>query len=201
MSNIWRDFLNTPGYNSDEAARHGGHEAYMKHMKEKGIRPEEKPKITGLKLTGMIMDEMQSDKEASELDMVAIEVADYFEENKFEATLVAPCTLTVKVPSGEFRKVPHIGGENFVPVGAYAGKRNNLIFVFRPVGVTSYATMEMTEADAKKNLAGFDTYLKGALNHNFETTMKELRQERSRKKELEKVADKANEYGEEFASW
>jgi hypothetical protein len=46
--------------------------------------------------------------------------------------LDAPGTHTIKMHSGQYRKVPFIGDEEFLPGHVYLGKRGALIYCFEP---------------------------------------------------------------------
>ena len=91
------------------------------------------------------------------------------ETSKRTFMLNEPAQLTVRrdgKPNG-YSKRPHIGGENFELLRCYAGKKRQLIYVFRPIEVADYLEMEMLESAAKTSLTGFTTWLK-SLGSEFE---------------------------------
>jgi hypothetical protein len=119
--------------------------------------------------------------------------------------LAEPLQLTVKKankPGDGYSKKPHIGGENFRPVRCYAGKRNKLIYVFKPIEVADYVEMEMDEAQAKKSLTGFEAFVKSITDFDVQRRLKEAQNQASLDAEREKLADRHEVYSDQgFGSW
>jgi hypothetical protein len=107
-----------------------------------------------------------------------------------------PMSLTVKKKDGTYSKHPHIGGENFIPVSAYAGKKGSLIFVFRADHVTSYAEMEMGEAQADVVFTGFKEYIKNAVARGLTHELREAKAEAAKDAELKANAEKFERYAD-----
>ena len=132
---------------------------YGPEIDERAVKPVEPEKTTG-QLAAELMQEYARD------------LTNWFQVNRKEFMLGEPAGITVKKKDGNYSKLPHIGGEYFVPKSAYVGKRGaNLIFVFEPVAVSDYAQAEFSNKEAEKMLVGFKTYMKGAdhdLGNNFE---------------------------------
>lgn len=119
--------------------------------------------------------------------------------------LMEPIQLTVKranKPGDGYSKRPHIGGENFRPLRCYAGKRNKLIYVFKPLEVADYVEMEMDEEAAKKSLGGFTDFLKQITDFDLQNRLKNAQDKASLDAEREKLADRHEVYSDQgFGSW
>jgi hypothetical protein len=116
--------------------------------------------------------------------------------------LAEPATLTVKTKNGNYSKRPHIGGEDFRATGCYLGKRGALIFVFKPIFVSDYDLMEMSEQDTVKKLAGFQEYIKQACAGGYDAVVKESKKAAAVEHEREKNANKFEEYADlGFGTW
>lgn len=116
-------------------------------------------------------------------------------------TLLSPSALTVSVPGKGYRKINHVGGEEFRPVRVTVGKTGKLIFVFKPLAAAVYAEMEMLEVDAQTQLEGFRQMANDACGSgNFVDAMRAIRQIETKAYEQEQVKEKAAVY-EEFGSW
>lgn len=70
-------------------------------------------------------------------------------------SLRAPTSLTILKEDNTYSRQAHIGGEEFVAVSAYVGKRGAIICVFTPVATERYTKMEMPFNDARENLRNF----------------------------------------------
>lgn len=160
-----------------------------------------------------IMDEaikeemMKSEEEAiplSEIEMLADSINTKIAEQGSPARtfmLNEPAQLTVRregKPNG-YSKRPHIGGENFELLRCYAGKKRQLIYVFRPLEVADYVEMEMLETAAKTSLSGFSGWTK-TLGSEFEREKGEVMNAAALKRERERLAARENNYGD-FGSW
>lgn len=108
--------------------------------------------------------------------------------------LTEPVQITVKKSDGGFSKRPQIGGEDFKVTGAYAGKRNGLIFTFKPDTVTDFETMEMSEKDAKGLLSGFETWF--ASFPDMTLAIKEAKKVAADTVEREKNVSKFEQYAD-----
>ena len=158
----------------------------------------------------MIEEHMEEAVEATTLDQMADQITERIAADAAGRTLpvslmlTEPLTLTVKKankPGDGYSKKAHTGGEEFQPVRCYAGKRGALIYVFKPLAVAEYVEMEMPEAQAKSALSGFETWMKGIVDVEMERNRKDAQRASALKAEREKLADRTEKYGEEFASW
>ena len=158
----------------------------------------------------MIEEHMEEAVEATTLDQMADQITERIAADAAGRTLpvslmlTEPLTLTVKKankPGDGYSKKAHTGGEEFQLVRCYAGKRGALIYVFKPLAVAEYVEMEMPEAQAKSALSGFETWMKGIVDVEMERNRKDAQRASALKAEREKLADRTEKYGEEFASW
>lgn len=116
--------------------------------------------------------------------------------------LTEPLSLTVKKRDGSYSKRPHVGGEEFCPVKAYAGKRGKLIYVFKPLAAADYLEMEMDEAQAKRSLSGFKEWLDTVFDYELASQKKEAIKAVSLAAEREKLATRVDQYANlGFGSW
>ena len=90
------------------------------------------------------------------LDKLAEELKHYFKTVDYLYELPMPMMLTVQIDAG-YRKKAFAGGEQLNPISAYAGKRNNIIFVFEVREGRSI--VEMTAAEATSKLEYFTNLL------------------------------------------
>lgn len=137
-----------------------------------------------------------TDLEAALADLAADLTAHYnsFDPEQLNScTLLGPEQLTVEVTGRGYKKVAHMGGEDFIPNSAYVGKRGKIIVVFRPVGAASYQTMEMAADDAVSNLSAFEA-LSITEGGDYKTRMKAISLKAVKLKEREAVKDKAEDY-------
>lgn len=137
------------------------------------------------------------------MESLAQQISDYIGANPQPAMmLVNPQSVTVRKKDGNFSKRPLIGGEQFLLVSCYIGKRNGLIYVFKPVDASDYAHMEMDEGMAKKALSGFDKIIKNVGGSEFDRFKKEAMNKASLDAERKKLAGREKNYGEMgFGSW
>lgn len=199
LGKAFSEFLNTPGYNSEEASRHGGHDAYMKHLRAVGIASpiKREPTITGMEADIIMIDDMEN----LSLDSVADQITEYFASStQTRLMLNEPHQLTVKKANGQYSKKAHIGGEEFIPLRAYLGKRGQIIYVFRPADAADYAELEVTEKEANELLDGFVAFMKKAPDlREAMTSAKKIAADAA---EREKLAGKAEQYADlGFGSW
>ena len=140
--------------------------------------------------------EMTTSMDALVAQMNAILLA-----NQKTFMLGEPLSLTVKRSNGGYSKRPHTGGEDFQALRCYAGKRDKLIYVFRPVDAVDYVEMEMDEAQAKKSLNRFADFLKTYAGSDFDRTRKEIAKKNAEEAELEKLATRKEYADLGFGSW
>lgn len=202
LGKAFSEFLNTPGYSSEEAGKMGGHDAYMKHMRSIGmIKPllkEVKPRLTGKEADLFIMDEIT--QIASPLGEVADKITQFFIASPTKLMLNQPSGLTVKRANGQFSKKPHIGGEEFVPIRAYVGKRGLMIYAMRPADAADYIEAEFTEKQANELFDGFAGYMRSA--PDLRDALDDAKKTAADAAEREKLAGKAEQYAElGFGSW
>lgn len=198
FSEAFADFLNTPGYSSEDAGKAGGHDAYMEQLRLKGKAPLSKPFNPGKEADTFTMSEEA--KLATELDDVADHITKHFLESPTKLMLNQPTKLTVKRATGQFSQKPHIGGEEFVPTRAYVGKRGQLIFTMRPADAADYVEAEFSEKQANELFDDFVAYMR--LAPDLRDMVAEAKKAAADAAEREKLAGKAEQYAElGFGSW
>lgn len=136
------DFLATPGYSSEEAARFGSHDAYMEHLTGKFAVADTIDPATGL---------------AVELIKAIINDPN----NEWQFMLNQPQSLTVE-RYGQYRKDSFIGGEMLRLKDVYVGKRDGMIGKFEEAKgglVTGKpGTVEIPFTKAESILDGFKSF-------------------------------------------
>jgi hypothetical protein len=85
---------------------------------------------------------------SAELHALAERFIKWIGEGPRYAHLDAPCSCTVAFRNGEYRARAFIGAEQFRLTGAYAGRSNKLILVFKPIAPSDFTFMEMSLPDA-----------------------------------------------------
>jgi hypothetical protein len=110
--------------------------------------------------------------------------------------LGSPASLTVKMKDESYSKRPHIGGEYFIPIAAYAGKKGSLIYVFKCSEVTNYSFMEMSESQAHTMLQGFEPYMKDAFSHGLTQQIRDAKVKAAKEAELADNAKKFEQYAD-----
>jgi hypothetical protein len=118
----------------------------LKALKESQKANQVENKVSQLKLSNLSNDE---------LNKLAKEITGFFTQNSVNVDLNQSKTLTVKLRSGGFRKTAHIGGERFTLTGAYAGKRDGIILIARPIAPVEYLQVELPLEEAATL---FDTF-------------------------------------------
>lgn len=126
---------------------------------------------------------------------LAKEITDHIKENPSTFMLGQPAQLTVKKKDGSYAKRPHIGGEHFISLGAYIGKRHSLVFTFAPQDVADYAVVEMSEADANKLFGGFKQYIENA-SRTFNEVFKKANRAKAEKAELASNKNRFDTYAD-----
>lgn len=176
MAKAWSDFLKTPGYSSDEAAKHGGHDAYMEHLKRKNMD--------------------KKGKEMSEIDKQVNLLKQLASEGEHTFSLAGPTSLTVKKSAG-YRKESFIGGEVFQLKDSYRGTRDGAILVFTERGDLGLVTsdpgtlIEIPLKNAEKLLDGFASWWRVAQQPKPEEV----------KRAVEKAAEERLVADELYGSW
>lgn len=177
--------LLTPGFHSSYPETWQSTKLAAKLNMEKMMASKESPAL-----------EMTTSMDALVAQMNAILLA-----NQKTFMLGEPLSLTVKRSNGGYSKRPHTGGEDFQALRCYAGKRDKLIYVFRPVDAADYVEMEMDEAQAKKSLNRFADFLKTYAGSDFDRTRKEIAKKNAEEAELEKLATRKEYADLGFGSW
>lgn len=147
--------------------------------------------------------------EAESLDKVAERISELIEKIVDPAKprsavfmLTEQMVLTVKKPDGNYSKRAHIGGEEFIPLKAYAGKRGKLIYIFRPAYVAEYMAMEMDEDQARRSLTGFDEWVDENIHHELERELRAAQERKARDDERARLATREKDYADQgFGSW
>jgi hypothetical protein len=138
----------------------------------------------------------ETDLEAALADLAADLTSHYMSFNPEDlnsCTLLGPEQLTVEVEGRGYRKMAHMGGEDFTPLSAYVGKKRKIIVVFKPVHADAYSTMEMTADEAVTNLSGFEA-LSVTNEGDYRTRMRLIASKATKLKEREAVKDKSSDY-------
>lgn len=117
-----------------------------------------------------------------------------------EFMLAGPINLTVKMNDGGFSKKNHIGGEGFIPIGAYLGKRGQIIYQFKPVDIAPYKTAELTERQVTEYLSGFDDFVAQLAPEWCRKSEEALKKKRQEKRAAEEQRHRKS-YGEDYGSW
>lgn len=167
------------------AAHHG---VDIEETLENVIMSEEKtPRVIALEGLAEIMTNTWSDEE--------------FVADPFVFTLNSSKSLTVYKNDGAensrigYSKHGHIGGEEFVPVRAYVGKKGHLIIHYRPVQTEPYAWMEMSLSDSLTDLTGFQAhFVRSGLGEKWNEINK-VDVEQKRLAEVEKYKDSYEDFG------
>lgn len=194
--------LNTPGMSTDSDE----YKAMVRKPALSSMSPRTTPApIRGFQPNITITDELEdtypmdiTDKEAldAKLADLAVSLTDHFgtlASGNNLCTLVGVEQLTVERSGKGFSKVAHIGGEEFVPFEAYAGKRGKIIVRFTPREAAAYETMEMSADEALGKLQGFST-LTNMEGGDYQSHAKRLNRDASTIRERESVKDKFTEY-------
>jgi hypothetical protein len=156
----------------------------------------------GIKDTPLIASRQTPEEQGVSLEALASQISERMLEKPETFMLGEPMSLTVKKSDGSYSKRPHIGGEDFRLVRCYVLKREKLIYVFRAIEAIDYLEMEMDEGQAKRALAGFDTYIKEIGGADFELLKKSAMKKLATEAEKIKNADKEERYAElGFGSW
>lgn len=224
----WSDFLNTPGYSTESRGKMS-HDEYMREMTITASTPSSAdPVIEADKLAMVMMgkynmavdaakklmevEKLNAELEEGSLNEASMESfvkwlhAKCREEAEKPNSVLAqtfmlngPMSLTVCRANGDYRKLSHIGGEDFCADGAYLGKRGQIILRFAPVMASDYQYAEMSLKEAMSNFAEFTGWfaLIGASRRLSEIKEKEV-QEKERK-ENEKRFGHYEDIG--FGSW
>lgn len=172
--------LATPGYTTDKS-----------QLKERGLK---EYKMEDNKA-------IERSEEELELDLLAEGISRILDGTTETFMLSAPVSLTVRRHNNTYSKLAHVGSEDFAPVRCYMGKRNKLIFVFKPVMISEYLEMEMDEVSAKANLMGFKEFLTQFVG-DIEYRTGQVKAQIAAKKEAEKLADRHEAYKDiGFGSW
>lgn len=136
------------------------------------------------------------------LTKLAEGLTQYFKDVTTTVKLFAPTMLTVKVPGTGFKKVSHIGGEEFKIDSVYLGKKSKLIFAFNPVDTVTYSQMEMEGDEALAALEHFRNGVDGAVGGDYVQEVSAIRRLEADAREAVATANKFNEYEDiGFGSW
>ena len=86
----------------------------------------------------------------------------WLKRNKPAFVLQEPCKLTYCC-DGKFSRQPFIGEEEMEAIGAYVGKKGELILQFRETG-SSGGHVEMSASDARRHFAEFAQYFNDVMS-------------------------------------
>lgn len=139
--------------------------------------------------------DLVSDEVDEAMDTLAEQVTQALIDAKAKTFMLGePMHLTIKKRDGTYSKRPHIGGEEFVPVRVYAGKRGTLIYAFRPVDAADYVEMEMGEAQAFEHFTGLKKHMEVLIERGLSDSVKEAKKAAADKEEQRKTADNFDKY-------
>jgi hypothetical protein len=98
-------------------------------------------------------------------------------------SLDAPVKLT-EYAAGRFHKKSYIGEEELYPIGAYVGKKGNVILKFKEVDAdAAHSHIEMAPGEATSHLAGFSVYYMDVLATLEDLLVQETREVAAAKEE------------------
>ena len=120
------------------------------------------------------------------------------EVRRFE--LNQPCKCSVKKRDGTFRMEAFIGGEPIQPTAIYFGKKEQAIFVFKPINPSNFAFLEIPLVRARELIDGFDTFLEEAMNVDLEDLMIAAEKESFQRNEMARVVSNPS-YEQLYGSW
>lgn len=185
----------TPGASTDDPE-------FLKHLaKLSGIPPKEtKTKEVQMKESAQDLDDKVA-LEAGLADLAADLTAHFLSaganaDGINTCSLTGPESLTVTTEGRGYSKLPHLGGEEFIPDTAYLGKRGKVIVCFKPRDAAAYSTMEMPIEEALVKLDGFSIIANDLEGPPLMERLKGLKREESKLREQEKMKDKFVEYAD-----
>jgi hypothetical protein len=199
------EFLKTPGYNTDDVERFGGHDEYMKHLLK--TRKEEKEiadMSSIIKQNNIYIGDLDDLSTEEALVALVTNITAHFRNKPQTFMLNAPAQLTCKKSNGGFTKKAHIGGEEFSPVSAYVGKRQNIIFILKPDFPAEYEHIELGDREAINMLTNFNPYLNEAMTNGgrFDASLKKIKKMESNNKESKSLEGKSEQYADiGFGTW
>lgn len=112
--------------------------------------------------------------------------------------LTGPLNASIKERSGAYKTKSFLGDESFNPTSCYAGKKGDIIVVFKASVPTQYAFMEMPLGKAVDQLKGFSAYVDGLAGNSVQSVMASFDEAVIATQEAEKAGLLDNP---EFASW
>ena len=198
-----KTLLNTPGFHSSKPETWGAAPVTetIGSLIKKGIGMSKDKKSPIILPTGdepPMQDLSFSDdgvNEVVELKTVADNFTQFFKSTPPQAFMLGePMSITIKKRDGGYSKIPQIGGEKFIPSGAYNGKRGTIIFTFRPVHATEFVEMEMDEKIASLRLVGFATYIREAMDGGLTKELKSAKVKAAKEAERKKNESMAERY-------
>jgi hypothetical protein len=200
-----KDLMDTPGASTEDyklndlakkALQDMDREAQQQRMEERLALHEHTPES---ERKNMADEKIEIDDKTileAELADLAEDMTQHFAksyDSLFFCTLVGPDTLTVAVDGRGFKKVAHMGQENFIPIEAYLGKKNRIIIKFKPKEAASYTSMEMAADDAVEKLDCFELLTVMPLG-TYSDRVHEFKLKASKLREADKVKDRFDAY-------
>lgn len=195
ISAVWLDDLMTPGFNSSDKSTWASLKSKSPFVKEYSLEYGDRASLPKGKA-----------KETTVQNASLVEIVKHIDSMIVSAGLIKkrfmllePMSLTV-LRNEKYSKYQSIGGEDFILTGAYLGKKNDIIYTFKPTAVESYQTMEMTMSMANEKLSGFHEHVRELVGRDVTMEVFEIKELERKTVEVEKNADKANQYSE-WGDW
>lgn len=138
-----------------------------------------------------------------EIDKLCEHMTIFFQstsESDIATTLSGPGMLTVNVPGKGYRKLNHVGGEEFVPTAARRGANDKIIVTFKPTAAASYTAMEMGEVDVAAQLTTGRQLLNESCAGHFFELLRAIKNIGAKERQVQEVIAKSEQY-QEFGSW
>jgi hypothetical protein len=113
--------------------------------------------------------------------------------------LAGPAQLTIKTRQSQYKKKAFLGDEEMMLASAYAGKRGDVIAVFKNRVPTEYAYIEISLMEARERLNGFSDFIAALNIEDFDNIVEGIEQNIAQAAAVER--EEAMEASPEFGSW
>ncbi|MDR9847111.1 hypothetical protein [Herbaspirillum huttiense] len=139
---------------------------------------------------------LMEEEQAAYKDLVEALNAHPLFEKPPAVTLLSPAQLTAMLPNGEFRKINHIGGEEFSFLKCYMGKRRQIIFCLKRESGAEYAHIELTDAEGVKVMEGWRAMTNILADGDFAGAVAKAGQVRKQHETAKAQAEHVNRYAQ-----
>jgi hypothetical protein len=113
--------------------------------------------------------------------------------------LTGPAQLTIKTRQSQYKKKAFLGDEEMALTSAYAGKRGDVIAVFKNNVPTEYAYIEIPLMEARERLSGFSDFIAALNIEDFDKIVDGIEQGIAQAAAVER--EEAMAESPEFGSW